>query len=358
MFVHISKRKILRVAFAAVLGLTFIVSGTAFAQTYVQTNLVSDIPGLAATTDRLLVNAWGISRSSGSPWWVSDNGTGVSTIYNGSGVPAQNPPGTQFVVTIPNPAGGTSAPTGQVFNGTSTDFSGAVFIFATEDGTIAAWIPSIDMFNAQIKINESGSAIYKGVTIANFNGANYLYAADFHNGVVEVYDKSFNPHSFSPNAFTDPSLPSGFAPFNVQAVGNAVVVTYAQQDADAEDEVDGVGLGYVDIYSPDGVLKMQLQHGPWMNAPWAAVMAPSNFGELSNMLLIGNFGSGMIAAFDPSTGDFVSFLSHTKGLPIRIDGLWGLGFGNGGQAGPTNTLFFAAGIVKERHGLFGRITAE
>jgi uncharacterized protein (TIGR03118 family) len=352
----ISARKILRAVSAMVCGV-FVVSATAFAQTYVQTNLVSDVPGRAATTDRLLVNPWGISRLPGGPWWVSDNETGVTTIYKGSGVPAQNPPGTQFVVTIPAPGGGTSAPTGQVANSISSDFSGALFVFVTEDGTISAFIPSVDPLNAVLKINHPG-ANYKGVTISTFNNANYLYAADFHNGVIEVYDNNFIPHVFSPTAFTDPDLPEGYGPFNVQAVGNAVVVAYAKQDEDAEDEVAGPGLGYVDVYSPNGVLQMRLQHGPWLNAPWGVALAPPNFGELSNMLLVGNFGSGLIAAFDPSTGDFVSFLQHTKGAPIKINGLWGIEFGNGANAGPANALFFAAGVANEHHGLFGRITPE
>jgi uncharacterized protein (TIGR03118 family) len=344
--------------FAVVLfTITFFVSVPAFAQTYVQTNLVSDIPGLAPTTDHLTVNPWGITRSGTSPWWIADNGTGVSTIYNGSGVAIQNPPGVQFVVTIPTPGGGgTSAPTGTVFNGTS-DFAGAAFVFATEDGTISTWSPA-NQFTAVLRVNHSSTAIYKGLTKASFNGANYLYAADFHTGKVEVFDKDFNPFSFSATAFTDSSIPAGFAPFNVQAVGSAIVVTFAMQDKDMRDEVARNGLGFVDVFTTNGQVIMQLQSGPWLNAPWGAALAPPDFGELSNRLLIGNFGSGLIAAFDAANGSFVSFLKQSPGAPLKINGLWGIGFGNGGAAGPTNTLFFAAGDANEHHGIFGKITQK
>jgi uncharacterized protein (TIGR03118 family) len=331
----------------------------ASAQIYVQTNLVSDIPGQAPTTDHLLVNPWGIVRSATSPWWVADNETGVSTIYNGAGIPVQNPPGTQFVVNMPaSPSGGgNSSPTGIVFNG-GTAFGGARFIFAAEDGTISAWNPAVNAFNAVQKVNHSSTAIYKGLAIALFNGANYLYAADFHGGGVEVFDTNFNPFSFSPTAFKDSTLPEGYAPFNVQALGNAMVVTFAKQDDEKEDEVAGNGFGFVDIFTLNGNLTMRLQHGPWMNAPWGAALAPSNFGELSNSLLIGNFGSGLIAAFNPATGAFESFLKQSPGAPMKINGLWGIGFGNGAAAGPANTLFFAAGMANEHHGVFGTITAK
>jgi uncharacterized protein (TIGR03118 family) len=234
-------------------------------------------------------------------------------------------------------------------------FAGAHFIFATEDGTIAAWSSGL---NAVIEVDHSSTAIYKGLAISSFNGANYLYAADFHTGVVEVFNTNFQPHVFSTTAFTDPNIPAGFAPFNVQAVGSAIVVTYAMQDKAKSDEVDRNGLGFVDVFSTNGVLIMQLKSGPWLNAPWGVVMAPPNFGALSSMLLIGNFGSGYIAAFNPASGDFVSFLMQSPGAPMKISGLWSIQFGNGGTAGPTNTLFFSAGIASEHHGLFGTITPK
>lgn len=356
-----SARSIFRRFTAACFVMTLLGSTTLLAQTYVQTNLISDIPGLAPTTDHLLVNPWGIARSATSPWWVADNGTGVSTIYTGAGVPAENPPGSgvQFVVNIPNAPGstGNASPTGIVFNGGSA-FHADRFIFATEDGTIAGWNPVVDMLNAAIEVNHSGTAIYKGLTISTFNGATFLYAADFHTGAIEVFDANFQPHTFSTTAFVDSQLPDGFAPFNVQAVGSAVVVTFAKQDKDAEDEVAGKGLGFVDVFTPNGVLLMRLESGPWLDAPWGVALAPANFGELSSRLLIGNFGSGLIAAFDAEDGSFVSFLKQSPGAAMRINGLWGLGFGNDAGAGPSNTLFFAAGHANEHHGIFGTITPK
>jgi uncharacterized protein (TIGR03118 family) len=354
-----SAQNILRRFTVVCFAMTLIGSTTLLAQTYVQTNLISDIPGLAPTTDHLLVNPWGITRSTTSPWWVADNGTGVSTIYNGQGVPAQNPPGVQFVVNIPNAPGssGNASPTGIVFNGSSS-FHADRFIFATEDGTIAGWNPTVDMFNAVIEVDHSATAIYKGITITSFNGANFLYAADFHTGAIEVFDANFHPFTFSATAFVDPELPDGFGPFNVQAIGGAVVVTFAKQDKDAEDEVAGKGLGFVDVFTPNGTLIMRLESGPWLDAPWGVALAPADFGELKSRLLIGNFGSGLIAAFDAEDGSFVSFLQQSPGAPMKINGLWGLGFGNGGAAGPANTLFFAAGHANEHHGIFGTITPE
>jgi len=356
----LSAQFVLRYVTAVVVAVNLFGAETATAQTYVQTNLVSDIPGLAqTTTDPLQVNPWGIARSAGSPWWIADNGTGVSTIYTGAGVPVPNPPGTQFVVHIPTAPGGSppASPTG-IVSSTGTAFGSARFLFATEDGTISAWNPAIDQFNAFLQVDHSSTAIYKGLTIASISDAKYLYAADFHSGVVEVFDSNFAPVTFSSTQFKDPQLPVGYGPFNVQAVGPSVVVTFAKQDKDAEDEVEGNGLGFVDVFTPAGVLLMRLEHGSWLNAPWGVALAPGNFGELSNRLLIGNFGSGLISAFNPATGDFVSFLKQSPGAAMKINGLWGIGFGNGGAAGPTNTLFFAAGHANEHHGIFGTITAK
>ena len=329
----------------------------AVAQHYRQTNLVSDIPNLAATTDTNLVNPWGLTRSSTSPWWVADNGTGVSTLYNGAG---QAVP---LVVTIPPPAGGSSpaAPTGIVFNG-NPDFEVASgfpgrFIFVTEEGTISAWNPGVDLINAMLKVdNSSSSAIYKGATIAANGNANYLYVANFHGGSVEVFDTNFNPFPLAAGAFTDPSIPAGFAPFNVQNINGNIYVAFAMQDAEKEDEVAGPGLGFVDAFDPSGNLLMRLRSGRWMNAPWGIVLAPEGFGRFSHHLLVGNFGSGRIAAFDPKTGQFQGLLRGPNALPITIEGLWALSFGNGAAAGPVNTLFFTAGIDEEQHGLFGTLT--
>ncbi|HKQ05402.1 MAG TPA: TIGR03118 family protein [Blastocatellia bacterium] len=348
------------ITFALTVGMTLCLSTNAAAQHYQQTNLVSDVPGMAPTTDPNLVNPWGLARSSSSPWWVADNGTGVSTLYNGSGgiVP--------LVVTIPVQPGGTppASPTGVVFNGTSSDFFGDRFIFDTEEGTISGWSSGT---SAVLRVNRNGSAIYKGITIAQINGVNYLYAANFYAGTVEVFDRNYMLVTLPAGAFSDPAVPAGFAPFNVQAAGGMLFVTYAKQDADKEDEVAGPGLGYVDAFDSAGHLLLRLQSGMWMNAPWGVVIPPPGFSGgpavggpgafgVSNEVLIGQFGSGQIAVFDLKTGNFRGFLLNTSNQPITIDGLWALGFGNGGSAGPTNTLYFTAGIDDEQHGLFGTIT--
>lgn len=342
------QRRVTYITFILAIGMTLCLSGAVFAQHYQQTNLVSDVPGLAAHTDPNLVNAWGLARSATSPWWVADNGTGLSTLYNGAGVILP------LVVTIPVPPGGTppSAPTGIVFNG-SSDFLGDRFIFVTEEGVIAGWSGGT---NAVLRKNFAGSAIYKGVTIAQNNGANFLFAANFFAGTVDVFDKDYMPVSLDAGAFSDPDIPEGFAPFNVQTIAGKIFVAFAKQDEEREDEVAGPGLGFVDAFDADGNLIMRLRSGRWMNAPWGIVLAPDNFGKLSNRLLVGQFGSGQIASFDLVHGNFHGLLRGTHGQPLTIDGLWALSFGNGAAAGPTNTLFFTAGIDDEEHGLFGTIT--
>ncbi|MFT3869470.1 MAG: TIGR03118 family protein [Nibricoccus sp.] len=322
---------------------------------YVQTNLVSDVAGLAAATDPHLVNPWGLSASATSPWWVADNGTGLSTLYNGAGAVQA------LVVTIPNLAGvaDPSAPTGTVFNGTATDFLVAPgrpsrFLFSTEAGTIVGW--SSGTTGVQM-VNNAGSAVYKGLALAQIGGVNHLYAANFQTGKVDVFDRTFAPVTLSPWAFRDPHLPRGYAPFNVQAIGGSIYVAYAKTEAGSIEEVPGPGKGFVNIYSPEGVLQKRLQHGAWFNAPWGLAMAPADFGPFSNMILVGQFGSGKIAAFDPATGKFRGFLRGENHRPVKIEGLWAIAFGNGANAGPTNTLYFAAGIDDEAHGLFGSLTA-
>ena len=322
---------------------------------YVQTNLVSDVSGWAAATDPHLVNPWGLSRSATSPWWVADNGTGLSTLYNGTGTVFP------LVVTIPNLPGVTdpSAPTGTVFNGTPTDFllapnTPARFIFATEGGTIAGWNSGT---TAMQKVDNSATAVYKGLALAQMGGVNYLYAANFKAGTVDVFDRWFAPVTLNAWAFRDAHLPTGYAPFNVQAIGGYLYVSYAQKETGSIDEIHGPGKGYVDVYSTDGVLLKRLQHGSWFNAPWGLVQAPADFGRFSNMILVGQFGSGKIAAFDPMTGRFRGFVQGAHHHSLVIDGLWALSFGNGANAGPLTSLYFTAGIEDEAHGLFGTITA-
>jgi uncharacterized protein (TIGR03118 family) len=338
-------------------------------QFYTPTSLISDGTVPADHTDANLLNPWGLAAGM-TPIWISDNNAGVSTLTDGSGNPVK------LVVTIPTPPGGTppAAPTGTVFNGNPAEFlingmgTAAHFIFATEDGTVAAWNggPS-----AVLKIDHSTfGAVYKGVTIATVGSSDFLYVTNFNSGQVEVYDSTFTPHTFSVTQFTDPNLPAGYAPFGIQAIGGSIYVTYALQNAQKHDDVAGPGNGFVDQYSPSGVL-MQRLGGPGvqpeLNSPWGVVLAPSNFGKFSNDLLVGNFEDSHISAFDPTSGAFLGQLADAQGHPLSLlggfkgtstKGLWGLRFGNGGAAGPTNTLFFASGINDEKDGLFGAITAN
>jgi uncharacterized protein (TIGR03118 family) len=323
---------------------------------YVQTNLVSGVIGLAAHTDPDLVNAWGIASSATSPWWVNSAGKGLSILYDGTGTPF--PINSPLKVAIP-PLG-SSIPTGIVFNNT-TDFPvdtgrPAAFLFSTINGTIAGWNPSVLPATAVTKVTTPG-AVYTGLTLGQINGANVLYAANFRSGNVDVFDANFMPLSLPSGAFQDPTLPAGFAPFNVQNIGGSVFVTYAEPIPGGE--VKGPGLGFVDRFSSSGVLQLRLQHGDWMNAPWGIAMAPpSGFGVMSGRLLVGQFGGDQIASFDPQTGQFLGLMLGTNGSPVQIDGIWGIRFGNDSTAGSSHELFFAAGIDDEEHGLFGKLSVN
>ncbi len=336
---------------------------------YIQTNLVSNLanpPGGAPKfIDPHLLNPWGIVAGPTTPFWISDNGASVSTLYNGAGVPF--PPNAPLVVGIPGPDGTPAAgtPTGIVFNGTS-DFvvsqngksGAALFIFATEDGTIAAWSPAVDRNNAILVAPNPGTAVYKGLALASVNGQNFLYAANFHDNRIDVYDTNFHlvPQPHEGNVFKDLALPAKYAPFGIANIGGNLYITYARQDEDREDDVPGPGHGFVDVFSPAGKFIKRFATEKTLNSPWGLALAPSNFGQFSNALLVGNFGDGRINAFNATTGAFLGQLSDQNGNPIVNDGLWGLSFGNGGNAGPTNTLFFTAGLNDEADGLFGAIT--
>ena len=355
----------------------------ALAQHYKQTNLVSDIMGMAPVHDQNLVNPWGLTRSpTGSPWWVSNNNSGTSTLYSGTGqiIPI-NGTGTVTIPPPKNAAPGTQAtPTGVVFN-RSADFvlpngKPAVFMFCTEDGTISGWNGGQNAV-LQVDNSDNGSAngaVYKGMTSGEVNGKRFLYVTNFRSGKVEVYDTNFKRVHLDEDAF-DPDgdgnhegdergaerIPRGFAPFNIQNIGGTLFVTYAEQDAARHDDVRGDGLGFVHIFTPSGRHIGHLQHGTWMNAPWGVVWTTRDFGEFSNAMLVGNFGSGKIAAFNGFTFKFMGFLKDPNDAILAIDGLWSLTFGNDGDpsqggAGPANTLFFTAGIQDEQHGLFGTIT--
>lgn len=331
-------------------------------QHYTQTNLVADIPGVAAVTDSNLVNPWGLSRSSGGPWWVSDNGTGVSTLYDGAGTIQK------LVVAIP-PGGSnsqTGTPTGTIFNGGGgfevAPGKPSFFLFVTEDGTISGWNPGVNLGSAVLKVNEKEKSVFKGATIASaslpsLTPANFLYVADFRKARIQVYDSNFHHVSLSEEkAFDDDQLPPGYAPFNVQNIGGNLYVAFAAQDSAKHDEVDGEGLGYVDVFSAEGRLLLRLQHGHWFNAPWGMVQASGDFGKFSHDILVGQFGSGEILAFNPVNGHLRGRLRDASGTSIKIDGLWGLAFGNGAGAGSATSLYFAAGSGHEQHGLFGTLT--
>ena len=318
------------------------------------TPLVSDGSIAAAHTDANLVNGWGVAFNPTGFVWVADAGTAKSTLYDGNGV-------VQSLVVATPPS-----PTGIVFNGTASDFvvtragvSGAsAFIFAGEDGTLAGWSPTVNR-TATVTVFDGGNAgkSYKGLALAAQGGANFLYATDFHNGAVDMFDRTFTPFSTA-GRFRDAALPAGYAPFGIQAIGSQIYVTYAKQDAQAHDAVNGAGLGVVDVFDTAGTFVKRLVAGGPLNAPWGVAMAPAGFGTFGSALLVGNFGDGRINAFDPATGRFLGALSKADGTPIVIDGLWGIAFGNGVNQQPATTLFFAAGPVDETHGLYGRIDMQ
>jgi uncharacterized protein (TIGR03118 family) len=329
---------------------------------YAVTNLVSDGTISAAHVDPNLVNAWGIAFLGSGPWWVADNETALSTLYNSTGTPQS------LIVQLP--AG--SAPTGTVSNAGAgfvitdgTNSGPARFMFASEDGTISGWNPTVPppplsthAFRAVPNPNAPATgAIYKGLAIAQTTTGDFLYAADFHNNLVDVFNSSFHRVAI-PGGFVDPNLPHGFAPFGIQNVGGRIVVTYAKQDENAEDEVAGDGLGFVSLFETNGAFVARIASRGALNAPWGVALAPADFGRFKGDLLIGNFGDGRINAFDATTFEELGHLKDERGKAVVIDGLWGLGFGNGGTAGPTNVLFFAAGPADETQGLFGRIDAR
>ena len=326
----------------------------ASAQFYVQRNLVSDGAVPAELIDPDLVNAWGLAASATSPWWVSDNGTSLSTLYNGN-------TGAKVALVVNIPA----SPTGVVFNTAGAGFlipSGAGsaparFIFAGEDGTIWGWRSGTE---GHLAVDNSGSgAVYKGLAIATTQDGTFLYVTNFHDGTVERYDENFKRVA---GGFEDPTIPPGYAPFGIQNIGGVIYVTYALQDADRHDDVAGMGHGFVNAFDATGTLIRRVASRGTLNSPWGLAMAPGDFGFFSDQLLVGNFGDGLIHAFDPTKfrvdGEYQQreMLHSADGKPLRIDGLWALEFGNGGSAGPTNVLFFTAGPFGESHGLFGSLT--
>jgi uncharacterized protein (TIGR03118 family) len=325
---------------------------------YALTPLVSDGAVVAAFNDPNLKNGWGVAFNPNGFVWVAANGSGKSTLYDGSGKPQS------LVVSIPGAGGGSGAPTGIVFSG-SSDFvvsrnglsAPARFIFAGEDGTLTGWAPSVDPTNAILAADNSGAhSAYKGLALAANGSANYLYAADFHNNRIDVYDAKFHLVQWA-GAFVDPKLPPGYAPFGIQNLQGNLYVAYARQDAAGQEEITGPGLGYVDVYDSQGKLLRRVAGGGPLNAPWGLALAPADFGRYSNALLVGNFGDGRISAFDARDGQYLGQLRGRDGRRLVVPGLWGLAFGNGLAQQPTGTLFFAAGPNDEASGLYGRIDA-
>jgi len=331
---------------AFAIGLVAVLATAPAVAGFVQTNLVSDIPGFAAFTDPNLKNPWGIAKSGGSPFWVSDQVTGKSTLYNTAGQPQA------LVVTIPG-AGDPVGPTGAVFNSTASDFaltSGgkATFLFANLNGTIEGWNGAQGTL-AQVVATIPG-AVYTGLALGNNGSGNFLYAANSSGNRIDVFDRLF-AQVFLPGAFTDPNLPAGFTVYNVQEVGGVLLVTY-------ENETSGGGV--VDAFDFNGNLLRRVSSnadgGP-LESPWGVTLAPGTFGQFGGALLVGNEEDGRISAFNFLTGAFLGQLLDNNGTPIANTGLWGLTFGNGGNGGDPAKLYFAAGINDEVNGLFGSITA-
>jgi uncharacterized protein (TIGR03118 family) len=324
---------------------------------YAVTNLVSDVAAIPAqNNDSNLKNAWGIVFNPTGVVWVADDRTGLSTLYDGAGVPQS------LGVQIPSANGtGAGSPTGIVFNG-STNFvvrnaagasSASVFIFASQDGVISAWSPNVDLTHA-VTVTVNRDAIYKGLALGGNGDGLFLYAADFKGRKIDVYDAKFAPVTTS-GGFVDPQIPADFAPFNVQNIEGNLYVAYAQRDPATNAQVVGAGLGFVDVFDADGNLLQQLVMGGHLNAPWGMALAPNGFGRFSNRLLVANFGDGTIDAYDPHTGKFDGELRDASGQLVKIDHLWGLAFGNGVDKQPTDTLFFTAGPNNYADGLYGRI---
>jgi len=370
---------------------------------YVETDLVvnqevGNVPTLtdkngivhvAKFFDPNLVNPWGVSEGPQSPFWVSDNGNGTASLYNTAGQPQT------LVVAIPTPAdpqGASGTPTGQAFNaaflqgmfpvkgvngGGSATTAGAIFLFATEDGTIAGWNPGVNPpgfdpltlgKHAIIAVDNSANpdachgAVYKGLAIATGSNDTFLYVTNFRAGKVEVYDTAFKPVNLPSGAFTDPHLPSRYAPFNIVAVNvnntTELFVTYAVQNKAKHDDVAGQGKGIVDVYDLNGNLLMRFASHKELNSPWGVALAPAGFGQFGGELLIGNFGDGGINAFDPSNGNSLGPVRGPQGKPVVIDGLWALQFGNGFAGGDKGTLYFTAGPNGESDGLFGSLAPQ
>jgi len=323
---------------------------------FAQINLASDVPGLARVLDPNLVNAWGMSYSPTGPFWMAEGGTGVSDLLDGRGdiVP--------LLVRVPGANGGMGSPSGTVFNGgpgfvvsANGQSASGQFLFATTDGTISAWAPAVDAANAIIAVdNSANGAVYLGLALAvDGNGHSFVYATDIAHGRIDVFDEQFHAVALA-GSFFDPDLPSDFAPFNVQRIGDELFVTYIPV-GDDKYPATTFGNGVVDVFAFDGTFVERFAAGGPLNDPWGIALAPSGFGSLGGALLIGNNGDGRISAFDRRSGAFLGQLADDNGNPIANPNLWAISFGNDHMAGAAHTLFFAAGYDDDLHGLFGAI---
>jgi len=336
---------------------------TARADVISVTNLVTDdqLVNSAQTTDSFLQNAWGISHSGTSPFWVSDNATGVATLYGVN--PSTNattkmtlPGDPSGGVVIPPPPAGSGTPTGQVFNtaNTSGAFNSNLFLFVSEDGTISGWRGALGTTTAEVLQTGDSANVYKGTTLDTTGGHSYLLSANFRAGTIDVLKGDTNAPNLM-GKFLDPNLPGGYAPFNVQVLGNRIYVTYALQDSAKHDDDPGAGHGFVDAFDMQGNLIGRVGSMGTLNSPWGLAIAPTSFTGLAGDLLVGNFGDGTINVFnpDPSTAGFLGQLTGADGNPITIDGLWGLMPGNDGNGGSSQDIYFSAGPNSEMDGLFG-----
>ena len=334
--------------------------------TFSQINLVSDGFVSAEHIDPNLINPWGVSFPPGGPFWMSDNGAGVTTIYDGNGN-AVTVPGGHTAITIATPMGQTTpaSPTGQVFNSFGAGFdisqggktASSLFIFATEDGTISGWNPNVNAGSSVIAVDHSkggAGAVYKGLAMAQTDDGPRLYAANFRKGAVDVFDQNFK----QVGSFTDPTVPKGYAPFNVQVLDGHLFVTFAKQDAAKHDDVAGPGNGFVDEFDLEGHHMQRVASGGPLNSPWGLAIAPAGFGDFANDLLVGNFGDGTINIFDPKNDHFLGKLDGASGKPIVIGDLWALTPGSGAAGENPNAIYFTAGLKDEAHGLFGELTAN
>lgn len=349
----------------ATLSLTFVAASAAHAEQFYRNKpLVSNGGQGARVFDRHLVNAWGIAFNPTGFAWVNAADGNVAVLYDGNGTPSPTP--NRLIVAVPGPDGSKGNPTGIVFSGgadfvvTKGGVSGpARFIFATEQGNLAGWAPNVDVTNAVFVpkgAQDTDESSYKGLALSGNGTTHLLYAANFAQRRVDVFDGTFTKMALPAGRFVDPFLPSSFAPFGIQAINGDIYVTYAKQEAGGDEEAHGAGLGFVNVFDPDGRLLRRVATRGVLNAPWGLALAPDSFGKFGGALLVGNFGDGTINAFAPRTGALLGTLRGADGKKLHIDGLWALQFGNGVLAQKTNALFYAAGPDEETAGVFGVIT--